>query len=92
MIKKILKVNTRQGLHARPAAKLVNLACSFSSEITIVKQGEPPVDCKSIMSVMMLAAGRGCELEFSIDGNDEDLALEAISQLFERRLDEDTFA
>ena len=76
------------GLHARAAGKLVSTACSFSSQIKIGTD-ERMVDAKSIMSVMMLAAGKGTTLELHADGADETQAFDAIMDLFNRRFDEE---
>jgi phosphocarrier protein len=75
------------GLHARAAGKLVSTACSFSSQIKIGLKGRM-VDAKSIMSVMMLAAGKDSVLEVKIEGPDEEKAFESIEDLFKRRFDE----
>jgi phosphocarrier protein len=83
---KIAIIN-KLGLHARAAGKLVSTACSFSSQIKIGLNGRM-VDAKSIMSVMMLAAGKGSILEVKIDGSDEEKAFDSIEDLFNRRFDE----
>jgi phosphocarrier protein len=75
------------GLHARAAAKFVSCASAFSSKIHAGKDGQL-IDGKSIMSVMMLAAGRGTVLDLRIDGEDEAAALEAIQSLIENRFGE----
>jgi len=75
------------GLHARAAAKFVSCAAAFSSSIQAGKDGKL-VDGKSIMSVMMLAAGKGSVLDLQIDGRDEEAALEALKNLIENRFDE----
>jgi phosphocarrier protein len=75
------------GLHARAAAKFVSCAAAFSSSIQAGKDGKL-VDGKSIMSVMMLAAGKGSVLDLRIDGRDEEKALEALKNLIENRFDE----
>jgi phosphocarrier protein len=75
------------GLHARAAAKLVSCASAFSSKVQAGTDGKL-VDVKSIMSVMMLAAGQGTVLDLRIDGSDEHAALEAISALISNRFDE----
>jgi len=75
------------GLHARAAAKLVNTASSFSSDITIKKAGQS-ANGKSIMAVMMLAASCGTELSISADGEDEQAALDSLQQLIADRFDE----
>jgi phosphocarrier protein len=69
------------GLHARPAAKLVDCAARYTSEIRLTHQGQT-IDAKSIMSVLMLAAPCGAILEVILDGNDEQAALEALEVLF----------
>jgi phosphocarrier protein len=68
------------GLHARPAAQLVKLASSFASEIELVKDGMP-VNGKSIMGVMMLAAESGSAITVRAQGNDESEAVAALSEL-----------
>jgi phosphocarrier protein len=83
---KITIVN-KLGLHARAAAKFVGCAAAFSSSIQAGKDGDM-VDGKSIMSVMMLAAGKGTELDLEIDGSDEKSALEALTTLINNRFDE----
>lgn len=80
MIEKKITIINKLGLHARAAAKLVNTASAFSSNIQITKN-DKSVDAKSIMSVMILAASKGTELSFSCDGNDEQEAMSAIEDL-----------
>jgi phosphocarrier protein len=75
------------GLHARAAAKFVACAAAFSSSIKAGRDGQL-VDGKSIMSVMMLAAGKGTVLDLHIQGRDEEAALEALKTLIENRFDE----
>ncbi len=74
------KVVNSLGLHARPAAQLVRLASNFESEIHLVKDGVP-VNGKSIMGVMMLAAECGSTIGVRADGADEESALAAIVEL-----------
>jgi phosphocarrier protein HPr len=69
------------GLHARPAAQLVRLASSFASEVELVKDGVP-VNCKSIMGVMMLAAECGSTLVVRAVGEDAEAAAAAMVELF----------
>ena len=71
------------GLHARPAAQLVKLATSFESEVMVIKDGLP-VNGKSIMGVMMLAAECGSTLTVQAAGKDEALAVAAICELIDR--------
>lgn len=88
MIRRDLEIVNRLGLHARAAAKLVKLSASFTSNIDIEKDGQR-VNSKSIMGVMMLAASHGSTVTVYADGPDEGQALEAISDLIDRRFDED---
>lgn len=80
MISVILTIVNPLGLHARPAAKLVECASRFSSSVKIDYQGQE-IDAKSIMSVMMLAAPMGAELSLHVDGRDELEATEALQSL-----------
>jgi phosphocarrier protein len=75
------------GLHARAAAKFVTLASGFSSQITI-KCGEREVNGKSIMGVMMLAAGRGTTIEICAEGGDAAIAASKLVSLIEDRFGE----
>ena len=87
MIQTQVTIINKLGLHARAAAKFVACTSSFSSCVQTGKDGEL-VDGKSIMSVMMLAAGKGTVLDILIDGSDEDAALSALKLLIENRFDE----
>jgi phosphocarrier protein len=80
VIEREVKVVNPLGLHARPAAQLVKLTNSFVSEVELVKDGVP-INGKSIMGVMMLAAECGCTLTVRVDGPDQDAALLAIVEL-----------
>lgn len=83
MIQRTLLVRARLGLHARAAAKVVRLAQSFDSAMELKRiDNGTTADAKSILSVLMLAAGRGTELRASADGIDEDAAVNALDQLF----------
>ena len=75
------------GLHARAAAKFVTLASGFASQITL-KRGEREVNGKSIMGVMMLAAGRGTVIEICAEGDDAGEAIDKLATLIEDRFDE----
>lgn len=81
MSQKVIKVINPLGIHARPAAKIVECAGRFSSDIWLQYNGKE-IDAKSIMSVLMLAAPVGAELGLRIDGSDESLARDALEQLF----------
>lgn len=87
MIQTQLTIINKLGLHARAAAKFVSCTSSFSSTIEAGNNGQL-VDAKSIMSVMMLAAGKGTVLDLKIHGSDEEAALEALKTLIENRFDE----
>jgi len=87
MIQTQITIINKLGLHARAAAKFVSCAAAFSSSIRTGKDGEL-VDGKSIMSIMMLAAGKGTVLDLQIDGSDEAAALEALQTLINNRFDE----
>lgn len=88
MFEKQITIINKLGLHARAAAKLINVTSSFSSDIQLTKDGRQ-VDGKSIMSVMMLAASKGTELTISATGDDEQQALNAIVLLINNRFDEE---
>ena len=77
MIKKTTTVINKLGLHARASAKLTKLAGSFPCEVWI-SRGERRVNAKSIMGVMMLAAGLGATVELETNGVDEQVAMDAL--------------
>lgn len=81
MIERDIEIVNRLGLHARAAAKLVQLASGFESDIKINRQHDE-VDGKSILGIMMLAAAQGTHVTVSCDGSDEGEAMEAVAQLF----------
>ena len=83
-----LTIVNRLGLHARAAAKFVSLASQFSSEIILV-QNDRQINGKSIMGIMMLAAGQGANVELRVDGADEDEAMEALCELIADGFGED---
>jgi len=88
MINTQVTIINKLGLHARAAAKLVSCCSAFSSRMSLGRDGNM-VDCKSIMSVMMLAASQGTVLDLEIEGDDEDLALDALQTLINNRFDEE---
>ncbi|MCD7098638.1 HPr family phosphocarrier protein [Stenotrophomonas sp. MMGLT7] len=88
MLERTLIVANSLGLHARATAKLVQTLSSFRCNATLSAKGRE-VNAKSIMGVMLLAAGRGTPVTIRIDGEDEQAAMEAVAALFERRFDED---
>lgn len=87
MIEEILTLKNRLGLHARAAAKLVHVAGGFQSKVSLMRDGEE-VDAKSILGLLLLAAGKGTDLLLRVDGADEKAAVEAIRDLIDRRFDE----
>ncbi|KGI77237.1 HPr family phosphocarrier protein [Oleiagrimonas soli] len=87
MLEKDIVISNRLGLHARASAKLVQLVNGFKSTVMLVGQGRE-VNAKSIMGVMMLAAGLGSTLTVRADGPDEDAAMNAVVELFDRKFDE----
>ena len=88
MVEKKLILKNKLGLHARAAAKLVQVAEQFKSDIKIMKDNVE-ADGKSILGVLLLAAPVGSELLFRIDGEDEQQAIEAIEQLIEDKFGEE---
>ena len=83
-----IEIINKLGLHARAAAQLVQLASSFSSHIEIEKD-KRRVNGKSIMGVMMLAAGKGSEITLHADGEDERESLFKLEELINNRFNED---
>lgn len=80
-------IQNKLGIHARPAAQFVKTASRFTSEVRVEKDGEE-VDGKSIMGLMMLAAGLGSKLRFSAKGKDSAALLTEMEALFARKFDE----
>ena len=83
-----LVVQNKLGLHARPASMFVKLANKFESEIFVIKDGEE-VNGKSIMGLMMLAAGPGTSLTICAVGGDAQEALDELEQLVSRNFEEE---
>lgn len=88
MVKKEYTILNKLGIHARPAAQFVKTANRFQSDIFVEKDGEE-VDGKSIMGLMMLAAGHGSVILISADGADAEDAVAALGDLIERKFEED---
>lgn len=88
MVKKKVIVKNEEGLHARPSSVLVRLSSRFKSDFYIEMQGYR-VNGKSILGVMTLAAEHGAEMELILDGEDEEEAIAAISELFEKEFEMD---
>lgn len=89
MIERELVISNRLGLHARATAKLVQTVSGFRCNVTVAAKGRE-VNAKSIMGVMLLAAGHGSSVIVRTDGEDEAAAMDAVAALFERRFDEDS--
>ena len=87
MQSKKLTIINKLGLHARASAKLVATASRFGSKVDITFENKT-VNGKSIMGVMMLAASKGCEIEVSVTGDDEEQAIVAIEELINDRFGE----
>jgi phosphocarrier protein HPr len=87
MLEREITISNRLGLHARASAKLVQALHEFQSATVIAYRGKE-VNAKSIMGVMMLAAGLGAKIHVRADGPDEESAMAAMVDLFERKFDE----
>jgi phosphocarrier protein len=88
MISREFKISNKLGLHARPSAQLTQVATRFQSEVFIARD-ERRVNAKSIMGVMMLAAGPGSTVLVEAEGPDEESAVAAIGALIDSRFGED---
>ena len=80
IVEKVVIIKNKQGLHARPAALFVQIANKFASEITIVK-GRQKINGKSIMGIMMLAAGAGSKITVIANGDDADKVIIELEKL-----------
>ena len=87
MVKRTIRISNKLGLHARASAKLTQAASKFESGVWITRNGRR-VNAKSIMGVMMLAAGLGASVDLETDGPDELAAIDAIEKLFADKFDE----
>ena len=87
MIKTPITISNKLGLHARASAKLTKLASSFACEVFLERNGRR-VNAKSIMGVMMLAAGMGVQVELETDGIDEAAAMAALVALVDDKFGE----
>ncbi|MCB4792474.1 MAG: HPr family phosphocarrier protein [Elusimicrobia bacterium] len=88
MLERIVTIKNRLGLHARPAAMLVQTLSKFKSKVKILK-GDQEVDGKSIMGIMTLAAARGTELRIIVEGIDEVATANEVMKLLESGFGED---
>lgn len=87
MIEHEIEIKNKLGLHARAAAKLVHTAARFRCDIKI-RKGDEEVDGKSILGILLLAAGRGTMITIKANGDDEAEAVEAIEKLIDAKFDE----
>ncbi|MCB1051685.1 MAG: HPr family phosphocarrier protein [Acidobacteria bacterium] len=87
MIERSLEITNKKGLHARAAAKLINLTHHFESDVMIVK-GDNEVNGKSILGLLMLAAHQGTWLTIRVHGSDEENAIQSICSLIESKFEE----
>jgi phosphocarrier protein HPr len=87
MVERELTISNRLGLHARAAAKLVQLSGRYGSRVSLICRGRE-VNAQSILGVMMLAAAKGVTVVIRADGDDEVAAIAAVAELFDRRFDE----
>jgi phosphocarrier protein HPr len=87
MIKRTIQVSNKLGLHARASAKLTQMASKYQASVWIARNGRR-VNAKSIMGVMMLAAGLGTTVELETDGVDELAAIDALEALFNDKFGE----
>jgi len=89
MTEREVEIVNRLGLHARAAAKLVHAAGGFQSRVTMLKDGEE-VDAKSILGILLLAAGQGSRVKIRCEGTDEEEAMRAVTELIANRFDEES--
>ena len=87
MVTRDLEIINKLGLHARAAAKLVHTSARFTAEVKI-RKGDEEVDGKSILGILLLAAGKGSVITVSADGPDEQEAVDAIARLINAKFDE----
>lgn len=87
-VSQTVEIANQRGLHARASAKFVKLAAAFDAQVSVSKDGST-VDARSIMGLMMLAAGLGCCIEIAATGPQAQEALDALSQLVADRFDEE---
>jgi len=83
-----VEICNERGLHARASAKFVKMASSFDAEVTVSKDGHT-VDARSIMGLMMLAAGPGAQIEIAAEGPQAEEAAAALTDLVSCRFDEE---
>jgi len=86
--RRTVEIVNKRGLHARASAKFVKLATDFDAEVRVSRDGQT-VDARSIMGLMMLAAGPGSSIEIEAEGPESAQAVDALVDLVSRRFDED---
>jgi phosphocarrier protein len=87
VLSRIVTICNKRGLHARAAARFVTMAERFGASVDVLRDGQT-VSARSIMGLMMLGAGRGCEIELQAEGWDAKEALDALAALVEAGFDE----
>lgn len=87
MMERETEISNRLGLHARAAGKFVQTAARFGAQITLFAKGKE-VNARSILGLMMLAAGKGTPIKLRASGDDADAALDALIDLVDRKFDE----
>lgn len=88
MIKKVVKLTNKLGIHVRPASLISKTASKYRSSF-IIRKDDMEINGKSVMGIMMLGAGLGTELELIFDGVDEEELMEEIVELFEDKFGEE---
>jgi phosphocarrier protein len=83
-----VEICNERGLHARASAKFVKMSGGFDAEVTVTREGQT-VDARSIMGLMMLAAGPGCTIDISAEGPEAEAAVTALAELVLARFDEE---
>ena len=87
-VSRTVEIINKRGLHARASAKFVKTAAGFDAEVRVSKDGQT-VDARSIMGLMMLAAGPGCCIDIEAEGAEAEAAVAALEQLVTAKFDED---
>ena len=87
-LSRTVEIINERGLHARASAKFVKVASGFDAEVTVSREGQT-VDARSIMGLMMLAAGIGSTIDIAAEGPEAEAALDALDALIANRFDED---
>ena len=88
IVRRTVEICNERGLHARASAKFVKMAAGFDAEVRVGRDGQM-VDARSIMGLMMLAAGIGSSIDIEAEGPEAEQALEALSALVAGRFDEE---